>query len=106
MHKVGVIGSHDSIRCFKTVGLDVFPCEDSEKASRVLKKIAKEDYAIIYITEILAKDIKKTIDKYNARKLPAIIPIPGVDGTHNVGLGHLKKSVEHAIGADIIFGGA
>ena len=105
MYKVGVIGDRDSVLGFKAVGLDVFPCVTPDEAKKILQKIAKEEYAIIFITEFFAKDIQEAINRYKEQKLPAIIPIPGMDGNYGVGFSNLKKSVERAIGADILFGG-
>jgi len=105
MYKVGVIGDRDSALGFKAVGLDVFPCATAEEARKALKDVAKGEYAIIFVTENLAKDIREAMDQYKDQKLPAIVPIPGMDGNYGVGFGNLKKSVERAIGADILFGG-
>ena len=105
MYKVGVIGDRDSVLGFKAVGLDVFPCAAVDEARKILHKVVKEDYAIVFITENFAKDVQEAMDQYKDRKLPAIVPIPGMDGNYGVGFGKLKKSVERAIGADILFGG-
>ena len=105
MYKAGIIGDRDSVLGYKTVGLDVFPCSEPEEAKKILSRIAKENYAIIFITEGFAKDVQDLMNKYKDNKLPAIIPVPGVDGNHGIGFGKLKKSVERAIGADILFGG-
>lgn len=40
-----------------------------------------------------------------SERTPAIIPIPGVDGNFGIGIANVKKSVERAVGADILFGG-
>ena len=53
MYKIGVIGDRESILGFKAVGLTVFPCDEAEEAKKILKQIAKEDFAIIYVTEEL-----------------------------------------------------
>lgn len=105
MHKIGVIGDRESVLGFKAVGLDVFPCLDTEEAKKTLQRIAKDEYVIIFITEGLCKDMQEALDSYKELRLPAIIPIPGMDGNYGVGFGNLKKSVEKAIGADILFGG-
>ena len=34
---------------------------------------------------------------------PAIIPIPGVKNSNGIGMMNVKKSVERAVGSDIIF---
>ena len=105
MHKVGVIGDRDSVLGFKAVGMDVFPCNTPDEAKNTLSKTAKEGYAIIFITEGFAKDMRDAMERYKDQKLPAIIPIPGIDGNFGVGFGNLKRSVERAVGADILFGG-
>jgi len=105
MYKIGVIGDRDSVLGFKAVGLDVFPCANTEEARKTLQRIAKEEYAIIFITESLCIDMQDAMDHYKEDRLPAIIPIPGMDGNYRVGFRNLKRSVERAIGADILFGG-
>ena len=105
MYKIGVIGDRESILGFKAVGLDVFPVDDPEEAKKTLKRIAKEDFAIIYITEQLYQYMMDEVDEYTDSRLPAIIPIPGKDGTLGIGMTSVKKSVERAVGADILFGG-
>ena len=105
MYKIGVIGDREPILGFKAVGLDVFPTDDPEEAKKTLKRIAKEDFAIIYITEQLYQYMMDEVDEYTDSRLPAIIPIPGKDGTLGIGMTSVKKSVERAVGADILFGG-
>jgi len=103
MYKIGVIGDKDSILGFKAVGMSVFPVTTPTEAQEVLEKIAEEKYAVIYVTEHIAKDIVQAIDKYNERRFPAIIPIPGNQGSLGIGMAGVKKSVERAVGADILF---
>ena len=105
MYKIGVIGDRESILGFKAVGRDVFPIDDPEEAKKTLKRIAKEDFAIIYITEQIYQYMMDLVDEYVDSRLPAIIPIPGKDGTLGIGMTSVKKSVERAVGADILFGG-
>ncbi|MDD4779888.1 MAG: V-type ATP synthase subunit F [Tissierellia bacterium] len=102
MYRIGVIGDKQSVKGFKAVGLDVFDCLNSDEAKKTLRKIAKEDYAIIYVTENMCKDIMDVINEYNSVRLPAIIPIPGMDGSIGIGSSRIKKAVEKAVGADII----
>ena len=105
MAKIGVIGDAASALGFKAFGLDAFPVTSTEEARHVLHRIAKEDYGIIYITERFCRDLQGEIAQYTSMKTPAIIPIPGVDGNYGIGLAGVKKSVEQAVGADILFGG-
>ena len=65
MHKVAVIGDYDSIYGFSALGLDTFPVTDVTEAAHLLRKIAAGEYAIIYITEMLAKQLSAEIEKCN-----------------------------------------
>lgn len=103
MYKIGVIGDKDSVLGFKAIGLSVFPVTQPSEAEKILKELIEGQYAVIYIVEQIAKDIVSTIDLYKERKLPAIIPIPGNQGSLGIGMQGVKKSVERAIGADILF---
>lgn len=105
MYKIGVIGDRASVLGFRAVGLDVFPTDDADEARKTLKRIAKEDFAIIYVTEQLYQYMQDEVDEYTDLRIPAIIPIPGRDGSLGIGMTSVKKSVERAVGADILFGG-
>ena len=43
--------------------------------------------------------------RYRESLLPAVIPIPGVRGNTGMGIAMVKRSVEQAVGSDIIFRG-
>ncbi len=103
MYKIGIIGDKQSVQGFKAVGLDVFDCNTKEDAKNTLHKIAGDNYAIIYVTESFYDQIKESIFEYNNERLPAIIPIPGMQGSQGIGLYNIKKAVEKAVGADILF---
>lgn len=105
MYKIGVIGDRESVLGFKAVGLDVFPCDGQEEASKAFKKITGGDFAIIYITEVFYKGMASEVAEYIDKRLPAIIPIPDKDGSLGIGMESVKKAVERAVGADILFGG-
>jgi len=105
MHKIGIIGDHNSVLGYKAVGIDTFSCETTDEAKKALSRLAKDGYAIIFIIEGTAKDMLEVMDKYKYRQLPAVVPIPGWDGNHGIGDTILKKSVERAVGADILYGG-
>ena len=103
MYKVGVIGDKDSILGFKALGLDIFPVNNPEEAEKVLHRIVDEEYGVIFITEQHAVYINDAIEVYFEKDLPAIIPIPGNQGSLGIGMAGVKKSVEKAVGADILF---
>ncbi|MGB8452632.1 MAG: V-type ATP synthase subunit F [Anaerocolumna sp.] len=103
MYKVAVLGDRDSIYGFAALGLDTYPVSDGEDAAKKLKSLAEGEYAVIYITEALQVKLETEIDRYRTERLPAIIPIPGVSGNTGMGMLSVKKSVEQAVGSDIIF---
>jgi len=103
MYKIAVLGDRDSIYGFAALGLDTFPVSNPEDAAKKLRKLAEGQYAVIYITEALQAQLELEIDRYRTDRLPAIIPIPGVSGNTGMGMRNVKKSVEQAVGSDIIF---
>ena len=105
MYKVAVIGDRDSIYGFAALGLDVFPVSEQAQAAHQLREIAEGEYAVVYITEALAEQLRPELERIQQGPLPAIIPIPGVSGNTGMGIANVKKFVEQAVGSDIIFNG-
>jgi V/A-type H+-transporting ATPase subunit F len=101
MYKIAVLGDNESVLGFKALGLDVFPCDNS-KAKDLLHDLAKQNYAVIYITEQIAKEIKPEIDEYKDSLTPAIILIPSKEGSLGIGMNNVRICVERAVGADIL----
>lgn len=104
MHKIGVIGDKDTVLGFKALGLHVFPVNDNKQASLLVNRLAKEEFAVLFITEKIASGIKETLDRYKTVPFPSIIPIPNNQGSTGLGIKGVKESVEKAIGSDILFG--
>ena len=103
MYKIGVIGDYDSICAFGSLGLEIFPVNNTDEAEDILKRLAEGNYGIIYISENYIEKLPKLFEKYAKRQSPAIIPIPSAQGTTGFGIGNVKKYVEQAVGSDIIF---
>ena len=107
MHKIAGIGAYDSCYGFAAVGRTTFPVEmntEPEDAAKTLRNIAESDYGVIYVTEALAAMLSKEIARYKNRLTPAIIEIPGVRGNTGEGIRGVKRTVEQAVGSDILFG--
>lgn len=102
MYKIAVMGDRDSVSGFASLGLEIFPEEDAERAAATLRRMVAGGYAVIYMTEQLAAQLEAEIDRYRNLPVPAIIPIPGVTGNTGMGLRSVSKSVEKAVGSDII----
>ena len=104
MHKIGVIGDKDSVLCFKAFGMDVFTVSeaDTENNRKLIDKLAREGYGIIFITEHVAETVSETIDRYNEALIPAIILIPSNKGTLGIGMDRIRSNVEKAVGINIL----
>ncbi|WP_276886635.1 V-type ATP synthase subunit F [Anaerococcus lactolyticus] len=102
MYKIGVIGDKDSILAFKAIGIDAFIAIDDKDASKLIDKLAGEGYGVIFITEAMAELVSETIDKYRESMTPAIILIPSNKGSLGIGLADINRSVEKAVGANIL----
>ena len=103
MYKIAVMGAYDSIYGFAALGLNTFPVEGHDDGRRLLHQLSESGYGVIYITEALAAQLEEEIDRYKTRMTPAIILIPGVSGNTGKGVESVKKSVEQAVGSDILF---
>lgn len=106
MYKIAVMGDYDSIYGFATLGLTIFPFgpDETEEAKEALRRLLKGGYGVIYITEELASRMEDEIARYSEQIMPTIILIPGVCGNTGKGVLSVRKSVEQAVGSDILFG--
>ena len=70
--------------------------------------IARKTGCAVEVKTVLVRDkskLKPEIEKYSDSRLPAIILIPSKEGASGNGLMNVRKAVERAVGADILFGG-
>ena len=104
MLKIAVIGGSDTVMGFKALGLETYPAADAEEAGHILRRLTREseDYAITYIEETLAQYMTHEIDKFKDRPTPAIILIPGREGSIGLGQTALRAAVERAVGTNIL----
>ena len=102
MYKIAVIGDKASVLGFKVLGLDVFPAETLDEAKQALHRLAKEEYAIVYLTETFGAGMTAEMSYYKDELKPAIILIPGREGSLGIGKENIQKAIERAVGADIL----
>ena len=100
--KIGVVGDKDSVLAFKALGIDVFPVVGNDEARKTVDRLAKNDYAVIFVTEQVAIGIEETIERYSREVLPAVILIPSNQGTLNIGMKRISDNVEKAVGVNIL----
>ncbi len=101
-YRIAVIGDWDSVMGFRALGLDTYPVTGPAEAREKIDELAKSDCAIIYLTEGLAAELRDIINKYKDELKPAIILIPGREGSMGIGKADIKRSIERAVGADIL----
>ena len=88
MYKIAVLGDAQSVQGFAALGLQVCPAENAEQARPILHR--------------LAAGLTAELDRYRKAVTPAIILIPGKEGSLGLGMQQVKTTVERAVGADII----
>lgn len=103
MSKIACVGDRDSVRGFMAIGFDVFTADTAAEAEKTVKELAdpEKDYPIIFVTEEYYNSMSQLIQYYTERTFPAIISIPGKNGSMGTGLAAVKALTEKAIGADI-----
>lgn len=100
--KMAIIGDGDSVLAFSAVGIDAYPVSSNEEASETLKKLAKK-YGIIFITDVIAKQIDDTVKRYQTSAYPIVLSVPSKSGSNGYGMENIKKAMEKALGVDILF---
>ena len=104
MLRIAVIGGAETVIGFKALGLEAYPAAGAEEAGEILDSLTGENsaVAVIYIEEELAVQLQNKIDRFKNRPVPAIIVIPGRNGSIGMGLSALNTAVERAVGMNIL----
>lgn len=102
MFDIAVMGDRDSICGFASLGMQVYPVRDAVQATDTLRQLARGSFAVIYMTEETAAMIPELVEKYREEPMPAIILIPGIKGNTGEGMANVSRSVEKAVGSDLI----
>lgn len=101
-YSIAVVGDWQSVMGFRALGLDTYPVTAPEEAREIIHRLAKEDCAVIYLTEQLAAKLGDVIARYKDELKPAIILIPGREGSLGIGKDNIQRAIERAVGADIL----
>ena len=99
--KIAVVGDKGSVLGFKALGFEVFHTEKDESAIELIKKLAKEEYGILFVMEELIENSSEIISEFKDSMIPAVVPIPSRNGSLGIGMANIYKNVERAVGADI-----
>lgn len=101
-YRIAAVGDWDSVMGFRALGLDTYPVTSPDEARETIRDLAKTDCAVIFLTEQLAKDLTDVLSRYKDEVRPAIILIPGRDGSLGIGKDNIQRAIERAVGADIL----
>jgi V/A-type H+-transporting ATPase subunit F len=101
-YQIAAVGDWESVMGFRALGLDTYPVTSVEEAREKVRELAKTNCAVIYLTEQLAKDMEDVIAHYKDEIRPAIILIPGREGSLGIGKANIQRAIERAVGADIL----
>ena len=104
MYKIGIIGDRDAVLGFMALGFAVHEVGNAEEAAKTLHRLVRGgEYAVIFLTENYAMQLTEETDQYKDLPLPAVISIPGQEGSSGFGMNNIRSAVERAVGADILF---
>ncbi len=100
--KIAVVGSKGSVMGFRAVGFDVVEADTPHDIAHAVDRLARENYGVVFLTEQALAKAPQVMEKYRTERSPAVIPIPGREGSLGIGMQNLHKCVERAVGADIL----
>ena len=109
-YKVAIVGPKQVISGFKALGVTPFGASTSEEALEILETLKKnveeqkgEQFATVILIESLAANIPQDdMEKVMRGALPAIVLLPGVEGSTGAGVVKLKRLAEKAVGSDVL----
>ena len=87
-YQIAVIGDWESVMGFRALGLDTYPVTSVDEAKEKVRE--------------LAKDMDDVLSRYKDELRPAIILIPGREGSLGIGKDNIQRAIERAVGADIL----
>jgi len=102
-YTIAIVGSPNAILGFKALGVTAFPVANKEEGQKALDNIKEGKYAILLITEDWAGQLAEELDAIKELTLPAVSVLPSQSGSQGLGEMDLRKTVERAVGSDILF---
>lgn len=110
-YKIAIVGPTDIVSGFRALGVDAFPATTTDEALDQLRTIRRQTldpestskYAVVCIIE----DLIALVDQAEYAKvvtgpLPAVVPLPGPEGSSGFAIERLRRLAEQAVGSAII----
>ncbi len=101
VYKIGVIGDESAVKGFLSLGFNVKCAENAAEAQEKLGELKDENCAVVFVTSNFFE--KMDTEKHRTDSLFTVIPIPSASDNSKIGTQRLKRFVEKAVGADILF---
>ena len=110
-YKIAIVGPLDTVSGFKALGVDSFQAQTAEEALEQLRVIKKQTldpdsdtkYAVVCIIEDLVTLVdQKEYAKVVEGPLPAVVLLPGPEGSSGFAIERLRGLAEKAVGSAII----
>ncbi|MCA9362975.1 hypothetical protein KC851_01520 [Candidatus Kaiserbacteria bacterium] len=110
-YKIAIVGPEDTVSGFKALGVDSFPASTADEALTQLKKIKEHtlnpDSGAKYAVVCVIEDLVSLVDQHEYAKvvdgpLPAVVLLPGTEGSSGFAVERLRSLAEKAIGASVI----
>jgi len=99
--QIGIIGKKEAIIGFRALGVKTYFVQNQEEAEEKIEEIAKDDLAVLFIPESLAREIYPLIQKLNERTFPAITIIPDPSGSSGFASQIIRDAMLRAVGTDV-----
>jgi V/A-type H+-transporting ATPase subunit F len=103
MYKMAVVGEEEAVLGFRSLGADIFTLSGPKESEKIMAALKRGRYGVVFLTERAAKTFPELVDAFEDQPLPAVAIIPGIDGSTGLARIRMKKIVEKAVGADILF---
>lgn len=110
-YKIAIVGPADTVSGFKALGVEPFAAQDADEALQQLRNIkqqtldpeSKDKYAIVCIIESLMALVDQAeYAKVVEGALPAVVLLPGPEGSSGFAIERLRRLAEQAVGSSII----
>lgn len=110
-YRIAIVGPADTVSGFKALGVESFPAHNAAEALEQLQKIkamtldteTDAQYAIVCVIEDLMVDVDQAeYAKVVSGALPAVVLLPGPEGSKGVAIERLRGLAEKAVGSAII----
>lgn len=110
-YKTAIIGPTDVVSGFRALGVDVYPASSGSELLDTLVRLKRGQgdegggtrYAVVVAMESLVAELpSEEWEKAVRGVLPAVLVLPGIEGSSGQGERTLRKLAERAIGSDIL----